>query len=214
MCRGTGIRGGAGMPEKPKTNRALQAERMRESIQNIVEDMARSQALDDIRIQDICARAGISMGNFYQYFSCKEEAMIYSYQHIDREWQKERFEDIPDGLARAFRIVECHLETFAKGTMCFATQLYISQLKVYDSYFFTKDRYLHQALSDAISLAQQSGQMKTDYSPKELAIKILNFSRGLVYNYCIRHEEDQRQWLAFAKHEQHEYFRLFTIDKK
>ena len=53
------------MPEIKKTSRQLQAERMKLKIQGIVEDMARTQPLDQIRIQDICAVAEISMGNFY-----------------------------------------------------------------------------------------------------------------------------------------------------
>jgi len=197
------------MPEEHKTSRQLQAERMRLKIQQIVLDMARTRTLDKIRIKEICAAAEISMGNFYQYFSCKEEAMIYSYQYIDEKWKGERFESVPDGLDRAIRIVDTHLETMISEPVCFVTQLYISQLKFYDGYFFDKKRYIYRALADALREAQEAGKVTDRYEAAELAVKILNFSRGMVYNYCIRHEEQGERWLQFAKKEQREYLRLF-----
>ena len=186
---------------------------MKLKIQGIVEDMARTQPLDKIRIQDICAAAEISMGNFYQYFSCKEEAMIYSYQFIDREWQERHVEQIENGLERALAIIDMHLETIASESLCFITQLYISQLKFYDEYFFTRHRYLHQAMTDALTLAQQAGDVTEQYDAHALAIKLLNFSRGLVYNYCIQHKETPQTWLPFAEGEQREYLQLFLTEQ-
>ncbi len=198
-----------GMPEKRKTSRQLQAERMKLKIQGIVEDMARTKTLDEIRIKDICSAANISLGNFYQYFSCKEEAMIYSYRYIDEKWREAGFEDIQDGLERTLRIIDTHLETMTSESVCFITQLYISQLKYFDDYFFTKSRYICSALADALREAQEAGRIVSRYEPADLAVKILNFSRGMVYNYCIRHQDEPEQWLQFAKQEQREYLGLF-----
>lgn len=184
---------------------------MRLKIQGIVEDLARTRTLDDIRIQDICAPAEISLGNFYQYFSSKEEALLYSYRSIDEKWKERRFEDIPDGWDRAVRILDTHLETLASEPVCFLTQLYISQLKQYDEYFFTKDRYLCQALSEALRIALAAGELTTRYSPSELAEKLLNFSRGLAFNYCLRHRDGGGEWLESAKREQREYQSLFIL---
>jgi len=197
------------MPEERKTSRQLHAEWMRLQIQQIVFEMARTKTLDQVRIKEICAAAGISMGNFYQYFSCKEEAMIYSYQYIDEKWKEEGFESIPDGFDRTIRIVDTHLETMTSEPVCFITQLYISQLKFYDGYFFDKNRYICRALADALREAQEAGKVTDRYEAADLAVKILNFSRGMVYNYCIRHEDKFERWLEFAKKEQREYLRLF-----
>ncbi|MCR5291077.1 MAG: TetR/AcrR family transcriptional regulator [Treponema sp.] len=199
--------------EKPKTKRQLQAETMRYTLQSIVERFARDTPLDKIKIQDICSEAGVSLGNFYQYFQSKEEAMIYSYQYIDRKWQEQHFENIQDPLERVKIILKTHLESMADATLCFLAQLYISQLKVYDEYFFTQDRYLHKVLREAIKQCQESGKMVQSYTDIQLAIKLVNFSRGLVYNYCIQHKEDQKAWLEFAIHESTEYLSLFLTEK-
>ena len=68
--------------EQEKIPRKLQAERMREKIQNIVFEMAKTKTLDEIKIKDIVTEANISVGNFYQYFESKEAALIYSYKKL------------------------------------------------------------------------------------------------------------------------------------
>lgn len=65
--------------EQKKTSRQLQAEASREKLQQIVMDLCKTRTLDEIRIKDICEQAGMSLGNFYQYFSSKEDALIIRY---------------------------------------------------------------------------------------------------------------------------------------
>lgn len=199
------------MVEKPKTSRQLQAERMRLKIQRTVEEMARTRALDDIKIQEICQVAEISVGNFYLYFSSKEEALIYSYRAIDERWKERKFEEISDGWERAQKIMDTHLETLGAESVCFVTQLYISQLKLFDEYFFTKKRYLSQVLTEALVLAQVAGKVTLRYEASDLAQRLLVFSRGLAFDYCLHHLDDAPAWLERAKRELREFQSLFII---
>ncbi len=199
---------------KPKTKRQIQAETMRLRLQGIVERLARKMPLDDIKIQDIASEAEVSVGNFYQYFSSKEEALIYSYRYIDLEWEKLEFEKIADCETRVFTIIKAHLTSMADATLCFLAQLYISQLKIYDEYFFTPDRYLHRVLRQGIEECQRQGIFTSSYTAAELTEKFLNFSRGLVYNYCIRHKEDQAAWLEKALKESREYILFFKTSAR
>lgn len=101
-------------------------------------DLCKTRTLDEIRIKDICEQAGMSLGNFYQYFSSKEDALIYSYKTKDDCWSRMRFEEIADPLERVKRIIATHLRSMTENSLCFDTQLYIAQLKQYGSYFFTR----------------------------------------------------------------------------
>lgn len=201
------------MSEKQeKTMRQLQAEAMRIKLQTIVMEMVKTKTLDDIRIKDICTEANISMGNFYQYFDSKEAALIYSYKCKDECWRLEKFEEIKDPLKRVEKILATHLASMTENGLCFDTQLYISQLKKYEPYFFTEDRYLHKIMIDTIVEGQALNEFKKNHTAKEIAIRLLNFSRGLVYNYCIEHQEDNENWLKYAIECQSEYLSLFVED--
>lgn len=197
------------MDEQKKTSRQLQAEASKEKLQRIIMEMSCKKTLDEIRIKDICSRAGMSLGNFYQYFPSKEAALIYSYKTKDDQWHEEHFEAIADPLERVKCILSTHLRSMTENSLCFDTQLYIAQLKHYDSYFFSSDRYLHQITRDSIAAGQELGEFKASLPAPEITRRLLNFSRGLVYNYCIEHIEDHGHWLAYAKECQGDYLSLF-----
>ena len=197
------------MDRTKKTSRQLQAEASKEKLQRIILEMSCTKTLDEIRIKDICSRAEMSLGNFYQYFPSKEAALIYSYKTKDDQWHEEHFEETADPLDRVKRILSTHLRSMTEHSLCFDTQLYIAQLKHYDSYFFSSDRYLHQITRDSISAGQALGEFRDTLTAAEITRRLLNFSRGLVYNYCIEHIENHESWLAYAKQCQGEYLSLF-----
>ena len=199
--------------EQKKTSRQLQAEASREKLQQIVMDLCKTRTLDEIRIKDICEQAGMSLGNFYQYFSSKEDALIYSYKTKDDCWSQMRFEEIADPLERVKRIIATHLRSMTENSLCFDTQLYIAQLKQYGSYFFTQDRYITRIMRETIEAGQQAGEFDTRLTAAEIVKRLLNFSRGLVYNYCIEHKENHPAWLQYAFDCQSEYLTLFLTPK-
>ncbi len=195
-----------------KTSRQLQAEQMREKLQSIVFEMAKTQPLEEIKIKTIAEKADISVGNFYQYFDSKESALIYSYKEKDDIWENLHFEKIRDPLIRVQRIVATHLYSMIENSLCWTTQLYLAQLKKYDSYFFTPDRYVHRIMRESIAEGQKAGEFKTDWEAEEIGMRILNFSRGMVYNYCVEHKEDPEGWIRRAVQLQSEYMSLFVTD--
>ena len=188
--------------EKGPTMRQLQAQASKQKLRDIVFQMSKEKTLDEIRIKDICKEAGMSVGNFYLYFPSKESALIYSYKTKDDDWATLGLEEIEDPLLR-----------LTENSLCFDTQLYISQLKVYENYFFTEDRFLHRITRDAVSECQEAGLIKSKHTAYETALRLLNFSRGLVYNYCIGHKENHAEWLKYAIECQQEYIQLFLTEK-
>ncbi|MCR5007584.1 MAG: TetR/AcrR family transcriptional regulator [Oribacterium sp.] len=199
--------------EKNQTMRQKQAQISKEKIQRIIHDMSGEKTLDEIRIKDICDVAGMSVGNFYLYFPSKESALIYSYKTKDDYWATLGLEDIKDPLKRLCQIITTHLYSMIANSLCFDTQLYISQLKVYEEYFFTRERFLHKTTADAIQECQEKGLMNEKHSAYDTAIRLLNFSRGLVYNYCIAHVEEHEKWIKYAIENQQEYIQLFLTEK-
>ena len=193
--------------------RQLQAQASKEKLRDIVFQMSKEKTLDEIRIKDICDEAGLAIGSFYLYVPSKESALLYSYKTKDEDWSRLGLEDIDDPFLRLCRMITTHLYSMVENSLCFDTQLYISQLKVYEDYFFTEDRFLHRVTCKAVSECQESGLMKTKHTAYETAIRILNFSRGLVYNYCIGHNEDHANWLRYAIDCQQEYIQLFMTAK-
>jgi len=60
--------------------RQLQREGTLELIYETVNQLVLEKGFDDMRIQDICERAGISTGAFYHYFRSKQDILFERYQ--------------------------------------------------------------------------------------------------------------------------------------
>lgn len=58
-----------------KTNRQLRAEETRERIVQAAKALIATKGFDETSIEDITARAGVSIGSFYTYFKRKEDVV-------------------------------------------------------------------------------------------------------------------------------------------
>lgn len=197
------------MEQVRKSRRQLQAEEMHMTLRNIVASMAQEKPLDQIRIQDICSAANVTVGTFYIYFKSKEEALLYSYRFIDEEWSQMGLEKIENPIERLFAMLEAHLESISRESICFITQLYISQLKHYDEYFYSPQRFIHRTICQAVSEAVDKGIVADKYTPSEITDKLLKFARGEIYNYCLNRVEDGLKWKDDTLAAEKEYFSLF-----
>ena len=72
---------------------------------------------------------------------------------------------------------------------------------------------LCRTITTAIEECREKGLMNDKHSAFATAIRLLNFSRGLVYNYCIGHEENHDAWFKYAVECQQEYIQLFLTEK-
>ena len=64
-----------------------QTEQTRRKIVEAVHECMREADLSDITIRSVCQRAGVSIGTFYLYFSCKEAALLYGYRQADAQFE-------------------------------------------------------------------------------------------------------------------------------
>lgn len=169
------------------SNRRLQTAETRKKIIRSVQMLLSAMDANEIKIRDICKKAGVSIGTFYLYFSCKEDAILYIYRECDRY-----FEDLAmtnDIKSNILSILKTYFGMIHLGDMPFNRYLCICHLTYYDSYFFDENRFLFQQLNRQLfSLAKGA-------DTTAITSDILDYVRGLVYNLCIHFETATTGWL-------------------
>jgi AcrR family transcriptional regulator len=61
---------------KPElTKRQIKANETRDRIYQTALELLETQGYETIRIEDICQKAGVSIGSFYNYFSSKNDIL-------------------------------------------------------------------------------------------------------------------------------------------
>ncbi len=71
---------------EPLNKRQQQAQETRAAIYEAVNSLVREMPFERIRIQDICERAGISLGAFYHYFSSKSDLLVDRYYRTNEKF--------------------------------------------------------------------------------------------------------------------------------
>ncbi len=168
-----------------KKTRQLQAENTKKAIVTAIEHLMGSKAIDNIKIRDICKLAGVSIGTFYLYFSCKEEAVLYIYRDKDRIFNEICLTDNPkENIAL---LMEVYYHMVDLNNLPYVRHLYICHLTYFDEYFFSEERTIFRLLNDQIA-------QLTEKDTKSITWELLEYSRGKIYNLCISFVKADITW--------------------
>jgi len=167
--------------------RQQQSIETKEKILKSVQELLASTEVDKIKIRDICKKADVSLGTFYIYFSCKEEAILYIYRACDANFENLQMTDDPEENIQL--ILRTYFQMVDLENLSFDRHLYIFHLKHYDSYFFDEERPVFKLLHQQIALLAKGCDAKS------ITWHILDFIRGRIYNLCIRFDQDTTNWV-------------------
>ena len=175
------------MDKKEITKRKLQAIKSKEYIYRISRELINKNGFDNVKVKDICKKAGVSVGTFYHYFSSKE-AIFYEVYKIADDYFKDEVskllvqENFADRIIFFFRIyAKYNINQGLEAT----SQLYNSKNKL----FIAKGRYMHILLEKIIKEGQEKNEIKDEMSPEDLADYLFIMARGIVYTWLL-HDGD------------------------
>lgn len=184
------------MKEKKPTSRQIQAQNTRSNIYTTAIKLIDSDGFDNIKIEDICRAANVSVGCFYKYFKSKNAILIEIYKRGDDYFRNEVADNLvqttaPGKIAEYFQHYARYNEITGIDT---TKQLYNSNNKL----FITKDRYMQKLLQDIIAQGQENSEISNEMSAEEITEYLFIAARGLVYNWCL-HDGSYRLEEAMEK---------------
>nr|WP_307906030.1 TetR/AcrR family transcriptional regulator [Clostridium botulinum] len=65
------------------TKRQIQAMNTKKKLYDISTELMKTKGYDNVTIQEICKKAGVSVGSFYHYFESKNDIFIELYKIAD-----------------------------------------------------------------------------------------------------------------------------------
>ena len=162
--------------EKEIRRRPQQTEQTRRKIVEAVHECMREADLSDITIRSVCQRAGVSIGTFYLYFSCKEAALLYGYRQADAQFEALKLTSEP--WENIQRIMTCYLHMVTLDDMHTIRQIYICHIKYHDAYFFDEQRSIFKLLANELEQLLPHGAVAA------ITWGLLTHARGLIYHAC------------------------------
>ncbi len=168
--------------------RQLQARETKGRIYAAALRLIEAEGFDRVSVDRICEEAGVAKGSFYHHFRSKADLIVEGYSLCDRYFEEEVRGKLlaPDAPGRLVEFV-CRQARYAKETgLDLIRQVYKSQLENGTRFFISAERSLPAILRELVVEGQSSGELRSDLDPGYVVDYLLRFSRGLIYDWCLR----------------------------
>lgn len=175
------------MKKKRVTSRKIQAKKTKSRLFNSAVSLMDEHGYDNVTIEEISGKAGVSVGTFYHYYKSKSDILLELYIQID-DYFKETVEPLmsSDDVFDNVRVFFTHYADYQieKGND------HVKLLfELHDRLFVDKSRYMYSLLRDVLQGGLEKGQLIETYSIEEIEDCHFVLARGTVYDW-IMHESD------------------------
>lgn len=171
------------MQEKKLTSRQAQAIKTRNKIYNTAYDLMEKKGFNNITIEDISKKAGVSVGAFYHYFHSKNDILFEIYRRADDYFRDEVIENLTMDHA-ADRIV-AYFKYYASYSVRTGSEFTKHLYNTDNKFFLTKGRFMQTSLSDLILEGQEKNQISKDMSSEEITELLFITARGVIFDWCL-----------------------------
>lgn len=177
------------MAKSTMTPRKEQAAKTRQEIFDTAMELFDSKGYENVSINEICERAGVSTGAFYHHFTAKNQIIIEEFLKAD-DFYRELLHEIA-----GIEDYREKLRAFTSATMKFMADMGLKIVKVtYQtqigpdkkaSYLGNPNRALYFIIEDLYREGQEKGRVRKDLNVEDLARLTIHCYRGIVYDWCL-----------------------------
>lgn len=173
------------MAKEKTTSRQLQADKTRKKIYAVSISFMEKNGYSGTTIEDICKKAGVSVGTFYNYYKSKDDIFFDIYKKADEYFEHTVIPslDATDEKAedKIIRFFKHYAHYNKKRGFENISQLYNTK----NRFFAVKGRYMQESLKKLIKEGQDKNQLTNAMTPDEITDFLFVASRGVVYDWCI-----------------------------
>jgi TetR/AcrR family fatty acid metabolism transcriptional regulator len=166
--------------------RQLQAKTTKEHIMKTVKDLSEKYSYEELRIDLICKKAGVSTGAFYHHFKSKQGLIIEGYGECDNFFKENIIGKLKseDPIERILEYIDCQMKYANDIGIGLMIEVYKTQITEGNCFFLQASRDLPQGLQSLVLDAQEIGVITKSQSSESIASELLLIARGVIYNWC------------------------------
>jgi len=180
--------------EKPATQRSLNALETKNTVFSVALSLFAHYGYDNVTVDEITRRAGVSKGTFYTHFDSKESVLVEQFHKID-EYYDEVFQTVPAEASAGDRLLIligamtrycAHICGVEVMKVVYASQISTSR-KV--NILNNKSRRLYCHLREIVAMGKYTGQFCATLPDEEIVEWLMRSARGLIYDWCLYNNE-------------------------
>lgn len=169
---------------KPQTSRQLQALATKQNIFSCAVSLFAQKSYENVTVQDICAKASVSIGSFYHHFKNKESILDEGYRLFDQKSEDVWNNGHPDSPIERIRfLILEQARSMEDMGVAAALQYFKNQLSSSEKYILNRDRFFYRTIRCAVEEAVSLGTLTGDCTV--ITEDILGVTRGIIYDWCL-----------------------------
>ncbi len=164
----------------------LQYQRTLDAIRKAMDEIVSSEGFDNLTIRDLCKRAGVTHGAFYNYFSSKDDLYTDRLRRLSSRFYEQYEKELKnlhsrDALKKYFDEFVLFIETRSVPMLVAVEKNLISRpLEEEDSLWGTK-----RVLRDIIHKGVEEGEIKSPLSESDIFEYLQTLCSGISKRFCI-----------------------------
>lgn len=165
-------------------NRDDQAQQTKTRIYDAAVLLMQKNGVKKTTIEEICKKAQVSVGSFYNYYQSKEDILFASFEAIDRYFADVAAPELyklsgKNQLARYFQHYGHYVS--CRGLDIIRHLFFYSENKS----FIDPERYMHKLLRVIVQQQIDDGLIVSRMKAEALEAYLFIVARGIVYNWCL-----------------------------
>ena len=175
------------MVEKKLTKRQIQAINTQDKIYKTAVELIEIKGFQNITVEEICKKAGVSVGSFYNSFKSKNEILDTIFKLADDYFLNVVANNIKTGSTqeKIIKYFIYYADYNVDRGIDFVKQLYT----VKNNLFATKGRSMQVVLEKIIEEGQNKEEITKDMTAEEIVRFLFIAVRGIVYDWCLHNGE-------------------------
>ncbi len=177
------------MSAKRPLTRKEKGLRTRQRIYRTAMDLFARKGYDNVTVDDICRKLGMTKGAFYAHFRSKDQIILEEFMHMDRHYEvvAESLSSLDSSLEKLRAFNREAIRLMSELGVTIMRVLYHSQIapRTKDPYLVHAGRNLYRITEQLIREGQERGEIRSDLPPEELTAILINAFRGQLYHWCL-----------------------------
>ena len=169
------------------TKRKLQAINTKKEIYKAALSLLAEEGFENLTIEKIGRRAGVSVGTFYHYYKTKNDILEEVFQRGD-EYFRKHVENNIAGSGAIERIVS-YFDHFAKFYIANGVDVTKALYTTHIIHFADDTRLMWSILQKIVNEGRARKELTTTLEPREITDILFIAARGLAYNWCMNNGE-------------------------
>jgi len=145
---------------------------------------------NEVTIDDICSKVGVTKGAFYAHFESKGQIVMERILAVDHHYRDDILPQVANlGTVAEKLLVFCRLfltymNELGKETVRVAYYIQIGYDRKISS-LIAERRELYKILEELVIEGQHNGEFRDDLTSTQIAQALMHNIRGIVYNWCL-----------------------------